>query len=241
MIDSTTRPRGAVIWTNVRGSDDVLTFGEALYITDMIRQNVHAGWEFYREAFERRADVVLGYQSFDLYRVGEFSECQFTVPRESRPAVCKSLHEHGMSIRAIAFRVGCDKNTVMSDLRKLGEVSEIHTPEKITGLDGKQHPSKKPSTRRKVTLADKINKQFSYAQQAVLNLKQLSKLIPFDEQRDELASQCVENAEWLGNISDDWLRQLLDYTVVDDTVADDTVVDDTVVDDTVVDDVKKAS
>lgn len=185
---------------------------EARAITARIKANLDADWELVLDAYQRRADIALGYPSFDVYVASEFSGCRIRLPREKRAAVVKSLREHGMSIRAIATVCGVDKNTVACDL---GKVGEIHTPDKICGLDGKQHPSKKPGTRRKITLVDKVNNNLADMQKAGLNLENLLGHKEFDEHREALDFHCRESIEWLQDILDRLLRQVLDHATVE--------------------------
>jgi hypothetical protein len=187
---------------------DVMSVDEARALTDRIKRNLDADYELVIEAYQRRADVALGYPSFDVYIIREFKECRIRLPREKRAAVVKSLRENGLSIRAIAAVTGIDKNTVMTDL---GEASEIQTPEKICGLDGKQHPSTKPRTRRKITLVDRVNKNLADMQQAGLNLEKLMAHQEFDKHRDELDFHCRTNIEWAQDMFDRLLRQILDH------------------------------
>ena len=192
---------------------DVMSVDEARTLTDKIKRNLDTDWQLVIEAFQRRADRALGYPDWDVYVASEFSGCRIRLPREKRAAVCKALLEAGLSRRAIAAVVGIDKNTVQADLSR---VSEIQTPEKICGLDGKQYPSTKPrAARRKMTLADRINKELAVRQQAGMNLEKLMQRQDFVAQRDEVYFHCRENIEWDQEINDRLLRRLLDDDVVD--------------------------
>jgi ParB-like chromosome segregation protein Spo0J len=59
---------------------------------------------------------------------------------EDRRELAKRSRANGKSIRAIAEQLGVDKNTILND------VSEIQTPETITGRDGKTYPATRPQT-----------------------------------------------------------------------------------------------
>lgn len=122
-----------------------MTAAEARTLTDRIRGDAESLWEKIADAYLGRADVALGYESWDTYCITEFGSTRLRLPREERAEMVCSLRQSGLSIRAIASAAGIDKNTVQSDL-----VSEIHTPEAeepvrltlITGLDRKRYPPK---------------------------------------------------------------------------------------------------
>jgi hypothetical protein len=104
----------------------MMSNADARALTDEIKAAVENLWHLVVRAYTERAWEVLGYDTWDLYCIGEFSGCRLRLPREERVEAVQSLRHAGLSIRAIASATGIDKNTVQSDL---GKVSEIHTPD----------------------------------------------------------------------------------------------------------------
>jgi hypothetical protein len=143
-------------------SVDVMSREEALAITDRIREYRVAEWELRAQAFLGCVWIPLGYETFDAYLVGEFGPNKLRLPRIERRAAVKEMRSIEMSIRAIALAVGCDKNTVLSDLAKMkasqAQASEFQTRGLaitdesrdwlpfIRGLDKKIYPPPSPRT-----------------------------------------------------------------------------------------------
>lgn len=115
-----------------------ITASQARELTDRIKVGVEAIWELVKQAYQARAWVALGYDSWDDYCTREFGTSRIRLPREERQEVVASMREIGMSTRAISAATGADRNTVRSDLR---QVDEIHPPEPgpVTGTDGKTY------------------------------------------------------------------------------------------------------
>ncbi|GAA1600733.1 hypothetical protein GCM10009764_25810 [Nocardia ninae] len=108
-------------------------------LTDRICAGVEAVWELVMRAFTTRAWTALGYSSWDEYCASEFDTTRLRLPREQRREVVASMHEIGMSTRAIASAIGSSTRTVGADL---GQVSSKNTPgATVTGLDGKSYPA----------------------------------------------------------------------------------------------------
>lgn len=120
-----------------------LSTEEARELTDFIKAHVAAAWIKIKEAYDGRAWVALGYESWDVYCIKEFGACQLRIPREERPDMVRSLREAGLSIRAIASATRTGKQTVQDDLAATATVlGKDSSPATITGTDGKTRPAK---------------------------------------------------------------------------------------------------
>lgn len=120
------------------------TADQAREHTDKIRSWAEVGWELIRDAYQRRAWAVLGYQTWDEYCHTEFGGVRLRLPREDRPQVVSSLREAGLSTRAIASATGVDQSTVVRDLGRSDANASVG-PARVTGLDGKERPSTRPA------------------------------------------------------------------------------------------------
>jgi hypothetical protein len=113
-------PVAASPWT------EDLSAEEARAITDDIKLRVRQAWELIVEAYQRRAWAVLGYESWDAYRITEFGGAPLRLPREERPEMVASLREAGLSQRAIASATGVSQSTIRDDV---AQVSRNYSPD----------------------------------------------------------------------------------------------------------------
>jgi hypothetical protein len=97
-----------------------------------------------RSAWDRRDWATLGYEDWDTYLDGEFSETRLRVPAEHRAKAITELRMAGMSTRAIASAVKVSQATVARNVRDLSQMTQEVLPEKIRTLDGKDRPSSQP-------------------------------------------------------------------------------------------------
>jgi hypothetical protein len=102
--------------------ENPLTHSEAERITERIRltvdstsRNLAKLAELVAEAFSRRADLAMGYGSWDEYSRAEFGEKASNLAPEFRRQLVGMLSAEGMSTRAIAPAVGKDHSTVVRD------------------------------------------------------------------------------------------------------------------------------
>lgn len=135
-----------------------LDAADARRLTDQIKLALDATWEAGKRAWEGRAWIALGYDSWDEYCTREFGTSHLRLPREDRDSVIPSLRAAGMSGRAIGALTGLNERTVR---RSLAEVSAAANaapdsglalePEAApaapaaTGADGKAYPTKRTS------------------------------------------------------------------------------------------------
>ena len=144
-----------------------LSRSEARDVTDKIRGSVEVVWRLVVLAYNGRAWLALGYESWDDYCAHEFGATRLRLPYEERQDVVASLREQGLSTRAIAAATGMGQRTVVRDLAgesfdspgEHAEEAEVIEEQPVTGLDNKQHPRKKhglyqrAAERRKKVLA----------------------------------------------------------------------------------------
>lgn len=154
-----------------------MTRDEAERITERIRvalDRVSSSWadlgERITEAYQRRADLALGYESWSAYAEAELKPST-GLAAEVRRQLVGMLSQAGMSTRAIAPTVGAPRSTVHDDIKVsgnrtpeptgtteaidplTGEVfdadrkpSFIDPPASVTGLDGKSYT--RPTTKK---------------------------------------------------------------------------------------------
>lgn len=136
-----------------------LTAEEAQGLTDRLRKALNFSAETVTTMYFRRGWAALGYDNWDDYCETEFGASRIRLPRETRQEMVTSLHQQGMSIRAISAATGHSKNTVMKDVSQSGTpakppVTDLITgddldalnvpPATTTGKDGKSYPRPEP-------------------------------------------------------------------------------------------------
>ncbi|WP_420120917.1 helix-turn-helix domain-containing protein [Nakamurella sp.] len=120
-------------------------------VTLQIRSMMERAWEYIAIAYQGRAHIALGYETWDEYVDDRLSDLRLTVPRQERGAVVRSLSRAQMSLRAIAKVLGVDVATVH---RALGGTDPAGRAERdgadeaapIRGRDGKQYPRRRRPT-----------------------------------------------------------------------------------------------
>jgi transposase len=115
-----------------------MTRDEARALTDRIAVHAGAALADIRKAWEGRADVALGYESWEAYCRAEFDGLQLA-PRSERPALIASLVDAGMSNRAIADTLGVDSRTVDRAVASTAANAAVDLPPSM-GKDGKKRP-----------------------------------------------------------------------------------------------------
>jgi hypothetical protein len=118
-----------------------LTADAARALTDRIRLQVTDLLPLIRLAYNRRADLALGYESWAAYCDTELRGLR--MPLAERQAATVELRGEGMSTRAIAGALGSSDATVRRDLEAAGPAD---VPDRSTGLDGRSYPARKPKT-----------------------------------------------------------------------------------------------
>lgn len=121
---------------------DPLTARDARALTDQIRLHVGTLLPLIKEAYQRRADLALGYDSWAEYCDAELRGLR--MPLAERQAATAELRAEGLSTRAIAAALGTSDATARRDLA--ATTAAEGAPERVTGLDGRSHPASKPRT-----------------------------------------------------------------------------------------------
>jgi len=86
-------------------------------LTDEIRETLTVAYDKLVEAWRGRADLALGYDSWDAYCASEFTEARMLRPtHEQRREIVSQMRSEGMSTRAIGSALGADHSTVVRDL-----------------------------------------------------------------------------------------------------------------------------
>lgn len=122
---------------------DPLTAADARALTDQIRVQVADLLPLIKEAYNRRAHVALGYTSWAEYCDTELRGLR--MPLAERQAATVELAAAHMSTRAIAGAIGSSEATVRRDLAAAAAAgATVDGPERVTGLDGRSYPARKP-------------------------------------------------------------------------------------------------
>lgn len=77
-----------------------MSVASAEQITLQIRSMMERAWEYVAVAYQGRAHIALGYESWDEYVDDRLGDLRLTVPREERGAVVQSLSRAQLSLRA---------------------------------------------------------------------------------------------------------------------------------------------
>lgn len=147
-----------------------MTTKQAEAITAKIKTGTVNLMELVVRAFEGRVWVSMGHKGWDEYLDAELGGAPLSLPREKRKEAVKSLHDRGLSTRAIAAATGVDQKTAHNDIQEkkadavtvteekfLSDDDEIPTVDaefvddepplpkaKVTGIDGREQPATKP-------------------------------------------------------------------------------------------------
>lgn len=124
---------------------DLASMSTARIRAERIRLGIHSYVTTRKDiadAYQERDWNTLGYQSWESYVEGEFSEARLRLSADDRREAVAELRLSGMSQRAIGAALGVDQKTVSNDLRALAtEENSSVQPERITSLDGRERPA----------------------------------------------------------------------------------------------------
>lgn len=113
-----------------------MSAASARRLTDEIRATLTVAYDKLVEAWHGRADLALGYESWDAYCGAEFTEARMLRPTpEQRREIVAVMRGEGMSTRAIGSAIGVHHDTVAEDVKK----SAVGNPTPVTGTDGKTY------------------------------------------------------------------------------------------------------
>lgn len=90
---------------------------EAREHCDRMRQHLDAGWQMFIEAYQRRADVALGYPSWEAFCNNELGEIRPSLPVGMRREAVAEMTRAQMPTRAQAAVLGISQTTVVTDQR----------------------------------------------------------------------------------------------------------------------------
>lgn len=128
---------------------DVALTADARARAERIRVGIHSFIATRKEiadAYRDRDWATLGYESWEQYVDGEFSETRVRLTADERREAVAELRFAGMSQRAIGTALGVDQKTVSNDLRALAtEENSSVGPERIVSLDGRERPATRPA------------------------------------------------------------------------------------------------
>jgi len=120
-----------------------MSAASARSLTDEIRQTLTSAHDKLLDAWRGRADLALGYDSWDAYCAGEFAgQRMVRLDREQRREIVASMRAEGMSTRAIGSALGVGHQTVQRDLPTgpHGPVNEAP----VVGVNGKTYTPRQP-------------------------------------------------------------------------------------------------
>lgn len=152
--------------------------GSALSVARARSERIRKGMESFiatrREvaaAYAARDWATLGYESFDAYLEGEFSEARLKLTPDERREAVAELRLGGMSQRAIGSVLGVSQSAVRDDLAQLSTSTQL--PETVTGTDGKERPATRLAADPKPDLAPTILEALPGAGRDGIDLKVL--------------------------------------------------------------------
>lgn len=129
---------------NVEKTARVPTLAEARKRAERIRTGIVAYAQTRADiiaAYQDRDWSALGYESWDAYLDGEFSDQRLRLSREDRQETVAVFREAGMSTRAIASAVGVNQGTVVRDLASGDADASPPQSGQVAGIDGKSYPA----------------------------------------------------------------------------------------------------
>lgn len=176
------------------GAVVLLDVEEARAIVNRIRQCVEIALVSITKAYDGRAWIALGYDSWAELCAAEFGE-HVRLPRDERRAVVAELHQGGMSTRAIAAATGVDRKTIRADLSHVGEMGPPDA--EVVGLDGKSYA---PPPKRELTADEQARLDYeSTIRTAAHRLEMFASSahefrgLRTDPRRDEILAALVES------------------------------------------------
>lgn len=160
------------------GSDD-LTAEQARALTDRIRQTLTVSHDLITAAYKGRAWVALGYETWDGYCQGEFSEARMIrLDREQRREIVAEMRQAGMTNRAIGSAIGISDRQVGTDVEVLRHGGRFTEPAMVTRSDGTPYPTeprrKDPLPAGTPTPAQKRRPLIDVATDAVFDLTKVT-------------------------------------------------------------------
>lgn len=124
---------GALVVSSVRDGQAPVTLSPigARRLTDQIRCHLGTAIEKLAEAREGGADEALGYRTWHEYVIAEFGDLrELRLPTVERRALAASMHDSGMTYRAIRDKLDVSLGTIRNDIGReaTGTVTPLHDP-----------------------------------------------------------------------------------------------------------------
>lgn len=109
-----------VKWDEIKAeaAEIVMNEAEAREITSKINLSLDSTWDLIIEAWLGRADVALGYESWDAYTKAEFGTDRIKLPASKRLEVVASMRK-SMPVSVIAPALNVNPETIRRDLQKI--------------------------------------------------------------------------------------------------------------------------
>ena len=201
---------------------------EARDLTNRIRQSVSVAWAQIAKAYQGRAWLALGYDSWDDYTDAEFDGARLRLPREERTMVVASLRDAGLSTRAIAAATGVSRPTIQKDLTEqvvnslppadpddeivdAEVISEPPAPQTVTGVDGKSYtlkPKPEPPAPRRPPLTDTADNAAWKVRKSIESIERVFEDDRFPSQREQVAAKCRGHLIFAAEVCQDLLGRL---------------------------------
>lgn len=199
------------------GEVAVMSESDARALIDSLKQAVEIAERQIIRAWEGRAWLALGYESWDEMAAVEFSSHYIKIAPDERRAKAIEMAKVGMSTRAIGSALGVSKSTISDDLRcpesdtspdddravPSAEPPEAE-PSQVTGLDGKTYPKPAP----KPALTREEQRAIDIEEGRARHARNLERLISLWPWIDSFATDPYRD-DVLGRLTDHD-RQLLD-------------------------------
>ena len=183
-----------IVTGEVVDAEIALSASAARALTDRIRQTLTVGHDLLIQAFTGGAWIALGYETWDAYCQGEFTEARMVkLDREQRREFVAEMRAAGMSSRAIASGLGVDHVTVLNDGRATGETSPV-APKPIIGVNGKTYqpsapkPAAEPPVPRRSALPDQAMSAGWELRKAVERVERISADDRFNSHKELMAA-----------------------------------------------------
>jgi sirohydrochlorin ferrochelatase len=128
---------------------------EARDHTDRMRHHLDAGWQMFIEAYQRRADLALGYPSWEAYCNNELGDIRPKLPVNMRRDAVESMTTAQMPTRAQAAVLGVSQRTVVNDQSVEQSCS---TEREVVTRDGKVRPVRKKEKQPPETPLESLRK-----------------------------------------------------------------------------------
>jgi transposase-like protein len=157
---------------------------QALELTKKIRQARKDLTDLVIQAFDGKAWIPLGYDSWDDYCAAEFESDYLRLPKEERIQAVTRRKQAGMSNRAIASSLGVHESTVRDDLKS--NAGNPAMPEQVTTTDGRSYPAKRDNPAPKEQRNKVIDENVAEAESRMLDEGRIPPKIELSEQKSTL-------------------------------------------------------